>query len=43
MKRAELMKSDALSEVLLVSSGVVLFVPLLLILIAAISGSGAIR
>lgn len=43
MKRADLMKADALSEVLLVSSGVILFLPLLVILIAAFSSSGAIR
>jgi hypothetical protein len=35
----DLMKSDMLSEILLVGSGLVLFVPLLLILVAALAQS----
>jgi hypothetical protein len=35
----DLMKSDMLSEILLVGSGLVLFVPLLLILVAALTQS----
>ncbi|HYA23278.1 MAG TPA: hypothetical protein VEF05_03905 [Terriglobales bacterium] len=35
MRRDELMKSDLLGEIVLVGSGIVLFVPLLLILVIA--------
>lgn len=39
----ELLKPDLLSEILLVGSGLILFVPLLLILVTALSQSGPIR
>lgn len=39
----DLMKPDLLSEILLVGSGFILFAPLLLILIVAISPSGLMR
>lgn len=39
----DLMKPDLLSEILLVGSGLALFVPLLLILVTALSQSGAVR
>jgi hypothetical protein len=35
----DLMKADLLSEILLVGSGLILFVPLLLIIVAALSRS----
>jgi hypothetical protein len=37
------MKPDLLSEILLVGSGLVLFLPLLLILVTALSQSGPLR
>jgi len=37
------MKPDLLSEILLLGSGIVLFVPLLLILVAALTQSVALR
>jgi positive regulator of sigma E activity len=39
----DLMKTDLLSEILLVGSGLVLFVPLLLILVSALTQSLALR
>ena len=36
----DLMKPDLFSEILLVGSGLILFVPLLLILVSALSQSG---
>jgi hypothetical protein len=39
----DLMKPDLFSEILLVGSGLVLFVPLLLILVTAFSQSGPVR
>jgi hypothetical protein len=39
----DLMKPDLLSEILLVGSGFILFVPLLLILVAALVQSVALR
>jgi hypothetical protein len=39
----DLMKADLLSEILLVGSGLILFVPLLLILVSAVSQSVALR
>lgn len=39
----DLMKPDLLSEILLLGSGIVLFVPLLLILVAALTQSVALR
>jgi hypothetical protein len=39
----DLMKPDLFSEILLVGSGLVLFVPLLLILVTALSQSGPLR
>ncbi|HSY65432.1 MAG TPA: hypothetical protein VK829_12600 [Terriglobales bacterium] len=39
----DLMKPDLLSEILLVGSGLILFVPLLLILVTALSQSGPAR
>jgi hypothetical protein len=39
----DLMKPDLLSEILLVGSGIILFVPLLLILVAALTQSAALR
>lgn len=41
--RDDLMKPDLLSEILLVASGLILFVPLLLILVAALTHSSALR
>jgi len=38
MRRDELMNPDRVSEIMLLVSGVVLFLPLLLILIAALGG-----
>jgi hypothetical protein len=43
MHREDLMKPDLLSEVVLVASGLILFVPLLLILVAACTQSVAMR
>jgi hypothetical protein len=43
MHREDLMKPDLLSEILLVASGLILFVPLLLILFAACTQSVAMR
>jgi hypothetical protein len=37
MRRDELMKPDLLGEIVLVGSGIVLFVPLLLILVIALT------
>jgi hypothetical protein len=37
MRRDELMKPDLLAEIVLVGSGIVLFVPLLLILVIALT------
>jgi hypothetical protein len=39
----DLMKPDLLSELLLVGSGLILFVPLLLILVTAVIQSAALR
>jgi positive regulator of sigma E activity len=39
----DLMKTDLLSEILLVGSGLILFVPLLLILVTALTQSAALR
>jgi hypothetical protein len=39
----DLMKPDLLSEILLVGSGLILFVPLLLILVSAVTQSVALR
>lgn len=39
----DLMKPDLLSELLLVGSGLILFVPLLLILVSALTQSAALR
>jgi len=39
----DLMKPDLFSEILLIGSGLILFVPLLLILVTALSQSGAVR
>ena len=39
----DLMKTDLLSEILLVGSGLILFVPLLLILVTALTQSAAMR
>ena len=39
----DLMKPDLLSEILLVGSGLILFVPLLLILVAALTHWSALR
>jgi hypothetical protein len=39
----DLMKPDLLSELLLVGSGLILFVPLLLILVTALTQSAALR
>jgi hypothetical protein len=39
----DLMKPDLFSEILLVGSGLILFVPLLLILVTALSQSGPVR
>jgi hypothetical protein len=39
MRRADLMKPDVFSEVLLILSGVVLFLPLFLIGVAALMGA----
>jgi hypothetical protein len=39
----DLMKPDLLSEILLVGTSLILFVPLLLILVVAISPSGLMR
>jgi hypothetical protein len=39
----DLMKADLFSEILLVGSGLILFVPLLLILVTAITQSAALR
>jgi hypothetical protein len=41
--RCDLMQSDLFSEILLAASGLILFVPLLLILVTALSQSGASR
>ncbi|HXM61271.1 MAG TPA: hypothetical protein VN950_10475 [Terriglobales bacterium] len=43
MHREDLIKPDLLSEILLVASGLILFVPLLLILVAAFTQSVAMR
>lgn len=37
MRRDELMKSDLLGEIILVGSGIVLFIPLLLIFVIALT------
>jgi len=37
MRRDELMKSDLVGEIVLVGSGIVLFVPLLLIVVIALT------
>lgn len=37
MRRDELMKSDLLGEIILVGSGIALFLPLLLILVIALT------
>jgi hypothetical protein len=39
----DLMKPDLFSEILLIGSGLILFVPLLLILVTALSQSAAVR
>jgi hypothetical protein len=39
----DLMKPDLLSEILLAGSGLILFVPLLLILVTALTRSAALR
>jgi len=39
----DLMKSDLLSEILLVGSGLILFLPALLILAIAVGQSGVVR
>ncbi len=39
----DLMKPDLLSEILLVGSGLILFVPLLLVLVTALTQSIALR
>jgi hypothetical protein len=39
----DLMKPDLLSEILLAGSGLILFVPILLILVAAVGQSAALR
>jgi len=41
MRRDELMNPDRVSEVILLVSGVVLFLPLLLIVVAAVGGHAA--
>jgi hypothetical protein len=38
---ADLMKPDLLSEIMLTASGIILFVPVLLILVAALTHSGS--
>jgi hypothetical protein len=43
MHREDLMKPDLLSEIVLVASGLILFIPLLLILVAACTQSVALR
>jgi hypothetical protein len=43
MHREDLMKPDLLSEIVLVASGLILFIPLLLILVAACTQSVAMR
>ncbi|MGA8491216.1 MAG: hypothetical protein WB711_12385 [Terriglobales bacterium] len=43
MHREDLMKPDLFSEIVLVASGLVLFIPLLLILVAACTQSVALR
>jgi len=37
MRRRDILESDLLSEILLLASGIVLFVPLLLLLVAALT------
>jgi len=39
----DLMRPDLLSKIVLVGSGIVLFAPLLLVLVAALTQSGALR
>jgi len=41
MRRDDLMRPDLFSEIVLLASGVVIFLPLLLILVAALSGVNA--
>jgi hypothetical protein len=43
MRRDELMSADLLSEIVLSCSGVVIFVPLLLILVLALTGAAVPR
>jgi len=43
MHREDLMKPDLLSEIVLVATGLILFVPLLLILVAACTQTVAMR
>lgn len=43
MRREDLMKPDLLSEILLLGSGMIIFMPLLLILVVALTGDGALR
>jgi hypothetical protein len=43
MRRDELMNPDRVSEIMLLISGVVLFLPLLLILVAAVGGHAGVR
>lgn len=43
MHREDLMKPDLLSEIVLVASGLILFIPLFLILVAACTQSVAMR
>jgi hypothetical protein len=43
MHREDLMKPDLFSEIVLVASGLVLFVPLLLLLVAACTQTVAMR
>ena len=41
MRRNDLMRPDLLSEIVLLGSGIVIFLPLLLILVAAVTGMAA--
>jgi hypothetical protein len=43
IQRNDLMEPDLFSEILLAASGLILFVPLLLILVTALSQMGAVR